>query len=238
MRTIITALLLLASVPLLATPSGLTWIPNTDTQPSHVWHLDSDSYAYNSGVNGAPAPAAFIEEGVLYGVNSRVEAGVDIANGFANAEGVENSPVFFNAKYQAITPSAKVPVAFSVGAFDVSPEKAANAQLLYAVAAYSLKNTTRFTVGGYEGKKSVISTDSAGQDFGNSGVLLGVDRSLGKWWVTADYQSGSNTFGSVNAGAGYNLTPKLLVFVGYDHYNNPTLVGSRSSENVQIDINL
>jgi hypothetical protein len=232
MRTIITTLLLLVSIPLLATPSGLTWIPNTDTQPAHVWHLDSDTYVYNGGINGAQAPGAFIEEGVLYGVNSRVEAGVDVVSGFATeGESGTAAPILFNAKYQAITPSTKVPVAFSVGAYDVSPMNGANAQLLYAVGAYTFKNTTRLTAGGFEGKKSVIGDD-------DDGYMLGIDRNIGKWWATADYQSSKSIFGSANAGIGYNLTPKLLVFVGYDHYNNPSLVGSRSSENVQIDINL
>jgi len=27
---------------------------------------------------------------------------------------------------------------------------------------------------------------------------------------------------------GYNLTPKVLVFAGYDFYNNPTIVGAKA----------
>ena len=232
MRTILVAILLLTSIPLFATPSGLTWIPNTDTQAKKVWHLDADTYIYSTNPTGATANAPFVEEGVLYGVSSRVEAGIDYAAGFVNAPGARVSPLLLNAKYQFVTPSTKYPVAFAVGAYNVSPLKAANAQLLYVNGSYSFnKSLSRVTFGGYTGRKSVIGSD-------NSGYLLGVEDNIRKWWLTADYQSGENLYGAWNGGVGYNLTPKLLVFAGYDHYNSPTTVGAKSSVNVQVDINL
>ena len=237
MRTLCVTLLLLASVPLLATPSGLTWIPDTDTQTAHVWHLDSDTYIYSGGLNGSLSNAPYVDEGVLYGVTSRVEVGVDYAAEFANAKGVRESPFFFNAKYQLLAPSAsaKCPFTFSVCACNVSPTSAANAQMLYGVGSIAFHNgMTRFTAGGYEGRQSVIGAD-------NGGCLLGAEQYLDKakkWWLSADFQSGENLYGAINGGLGYNITPNLEVIAGYDHYNDPSIVGANSSVNVQVDINL
>jgi hypothetical protein len=69
-------------------------------------------------------------------------------------------------------------------------------------------------------------------------MVVGAEHNIGKWWLTADFQSGRNLYGCVNGGIGYNLTPKVLVFAGYDHYNSPSIVGATNSVNVQIDINL
>ena len=237
MRTLFVTLLLLASVPLLATPSGLTWIPDTDIQTAHVWHLDSDTYIYSAGLAGATADAPYVDEGVLYGVTSRVEVGADYAAGFANAKGDRESPLLFNAKYQVLAPSgsAKDPFTVSVGTYSVSPTSKANAELIYGVASIACHNgMTRFTAGGYTGRKAVIGDD-------NSGALVGAEQYLDKakkWWLSADFQSGSNLYGALNAGLGYYITPNCEVLAGYDHYNKPSIVGANSSINVQIDINL
>jgi hypothetical protein len=229
MRTIMIAgLFLLASVPLLAAMSGLTWIPSTDTQASKTWHLNSYSYIYTNGGQSAP----LVDDGVLYGLNSRIELGADVDSGFANASGEVTNPLLFNAKYQFITPSAKVPVAVAAGACNVSPQTAANAEMLYGVASYQFnKGLSRVTAGGYSVRKSVAGVD-------NTGYMVGAEDNIGKWWLTADFQSGENTYGAVNGGVGYNLTPKVLLFVGYDHYNNPTVVGAKSSVNFQVGITL
>ena len=146
MRTLFAAFLLLASLPVFATMSGLTWIPSTDTQSSNSWHLDSDTFIYTNGGQSAP----LVVDGVLYGLNSRIEVGVDVASGFANAQGDVTTPLLFNAKYQFITPSKTVPVAFAIGACNVSPQSAANVEMLYCVGSYQFnKGLSRVTAGGY-----------------------------------------------------------------------------------------
>ena len=91
----------------------------------------------------------------------------------------------------------------------MSPQKAADAQIIYAVGAYTFKGT-RLTAGAYQGKRSVIGDD-------HTGALLGVDRSVGKWWYSADFQSGKNTFGSLNAG---------IVFSGARRSGSTNCMGS------------
>lgn len=226
MKKILIGLLMLMCIPAFATPSGLTWIPNTDTQPAGVWHLDSDALIYTNG--GATAP--FVEEGLLYGLTKNIEVGVDTASQFFNYGGNVSNAVWFNGKIALIPATDKQPFALSVGAYDVSPQNTANAELLYGTAAYTIAGT-RFTGGVYQGRQSVIGSD-------NKGFLVGIDRTIGKWWVSGDYQSGMNTFGCWNAGIGYNLSDKLFVLVGYDRYNAPTLVGAKGSANFQVDINL
>jgi len=226
MRTIVLTLLLLAGIPLLATPSTLVWIPSTDVQSPNTVHLGSDSYIFTNGGNTAP----FVDEGITYGLMPRVEVGVDSVSPFYNIKGEASNPLWLNAKLALITASDKQPLALAVGAYNVSPQKNANAQLLYGVGSYTLYGI-RLTAGGYQGNKKVIGSD-------NSGMLLGIDKSIGKWWLGADYQSGDNAFGAWNAGIGYNFTDKISAIIGYDHYNAPAIVGAKGSVTIQIDINL
>ncbi len=226
MRTIIATLLLLASIPLLAIPSGLTWIPNTDIQTTNVWHLYSGTYIYNNGGGSAP----FVEEGLLYGPIKNVEVGVDTASGFVNAQGSSLNPLWFNAKIDLIAATDKQPLAIAVGGYDFSPETTANGGIVYGVGAYTIRGW-RLTGGAYQGRADVIGT-------ANKGGLAGIDRTMGKWWVSGDFQSGKNLVGCWNAGVGYNFTDKIQLIVGYDHYNDPSLVGAKSSVNVQFGINL
>ncbi len=224
MRTILATLLLLAGIPLLACPSSLTWIPSTDIQTTNVWHLYSATFMYNG--NTTP----FVEEGLLYGPLPNLEVGVDTATPFFDINGNSSNALWFNAKYALIAATAKQPFALAVGAYDVSPQKIANAQLDYGVGSVTLLGW-RFTGGAYQGNKDVVGTD-------NKGYLAGIDRSYGKWWVSGDFQSGMNMYGCWNAGIGYNFTDKIQGIIGYDHYNAPDIVGAKSSINLQIGINL
>ena len=95
----------------------------------------------------------------------------------------------------------------------------------------------RFTGGVYEGRKSILGDD-------NKGLLAGINRTIGKWWIGADYQSGQNVYGAWNVGIGYNFTDKIQGIIGYDHYNapvnttTPSIIGATSGINVQLGINL
>lgn len=239
MRTIITAAsLLLASIPLFATPTGLVAIPSTDIQPKGVWHLGVDLFVYNGG-DSAPTP--FVDANVTYGVLPRVEVGVDVING-------TDSPVWGNAKVQLLTPSQS-PVVVAAGIYNAGSSGALNQSVAYAVASTTFAKSregdtpegktcfhviptaldgTRLTAGVFQGREEALGDD-------NSGYMVGLDRCVGKYWLGADYMSGKSGLGSVNVGVGYAITDKVGVILGYDNYN---AAGVPDSLNFQFDWNL
>lgn len=226
MRLFLLSLLCLTALPVLATPSGLMWIPNTDIQPYQVWHIDSDALLYTNGGD----TGAFADEGVEYGALPELELGVDTVNNFINIQGAGRNPFWFNGKYQLITPSAMQRFALAVGVEYVGVQSSSNIRQLYVVGSYRFDGL-RFTAGGYSASQSVVGHD-------NTGVLLGLDYSYGKWWYDTDYQSGHNLIGTYNVGVGYNFTDKLELLVGMTFFNAADLVGANSALNVQVDINI
>jgi hypothetical protein len=219
MRTLVTALLLLAGVPLLATPATLVYIPSTDVQAAGTWHLGADSYLFTDSQETAKA---FVDWGLTYGVVPRVEVGIDLASG-------TESPVWLNGKVQFLSPE-KSPVALAAGVCNYSTVDRANQRMVYVVASATVSGT-RLTFGGYTGNEKVLVPDHAG-------LLLGVDRTVGKWWLGADYQGGQNALGSWNVGVAYALTDRISFIVGYDRYHDPAAVGAKGSLNFQLDVNL
>lgn len=239
MRTIITAAsLLLASIPLFATPSTLVTIPSTDIQAKGTWHLGVDSFVYNGG-DSAPTP--LIDAGVTYGVLPRVEVGADLING-------TDSPLWGNAKVQLLTPDQS-PVVVAAGIYNAGSSDALNQSVTYAVASTTFAGSregdtpegktcfkgmpavldgTRLTAGVYKGREEALGDD-------DSGLMVGLDRCVGKYWLGADYFSGNSGLGSWNVGVGYAITDKVGVILGYDNYN---ATGVPDSWNFQFDWNL
>jgi len=226
MRTIIVTLLLLASIPLLACPTSLVWIPSTDIQTTNVWHLYTNTLIFTNGGSTPP----FVDEGILYGVSPRIEVGADGVSPFYNIDGKVSNPLWFNGKLQLLAASDKQPFALAVGAYGVSPQKSSNVQIFYGVGSYTFYGI-RLTGGAYDGNSKVLGDD-------NKGYLAGIDKTIGKWWFAGDFQSGKNAFGCWNAGIGYNFTDKIQGIVGYDHYNSPAIIGAKESVNLQVGINL
>jgi hypothetical protein len=216
MRTILTLCLLLAAVPLLATPSTLVWIPSTDIQPRGVLHLGVDSYVFTAGDD---SPAPIVDFSLTYGITPKVEVGIDL---FSNT----GDPLFFNGKVQLLSPTEKLPLAVAAGIYNAGTAGATNQSLWYAVGSYTC-NGTRLTAGGYTGRNEALGDD-------HSGLLLGLDKQLNKTiWLGVDYQSGDNPVGALNFGVGYTLSENVSVIVGYDIYN----VGGPDSVNFQLDAN-
>ncbi|HEX2949564.1 MAG TPA: hypothetical protein VHV83_08365 [Armatimonadota bacterium] len=211
MRTIITVALFLVSIPLLATPSTLVTIPSTDIQPKGVWHFGADSMGNSNG--------SFTDVGLTYGISSRVEAGVDLVTG-------QDNPLWFNGKVQLLPPD-KSPVALAVGIYNTGTASLTNQSIAYIVGSSTISGT-RLTYGGYKGQ-----SDALGDD--DNGIMLGIDRTMGKWWLGADYASGKNAIGSWNVGVGYSFTDKISVILGYDNFNTE---GVPDAFNVQLDANL
>lgn len=221
MRTIIATLLLLAGIPLLATPSTLIWIPSTDIQPKGVWHLGVDTYVYTGGTT---SPAPFVDAGLTYGVTPRIELGVDAISG-------TGTPLWVNGKIQLLAPG-KSPLALVAGIYNVGTKDATNQELAYVEGSYVLFGT-RLSLGAYKGREAALASSLSTQ-VDDTGLLAGVDRVMGKWWFGADYQSGNNAVGALNFGIGYAFTDKVGVILGYDIYN----VGGPNSINFQFDANL
>jgi len=221
MRTLIVLSLLLACIPLLATPSTLVYIPSTDIQPKGTLHLGADTYMFLDGGNSA----TLTDIGLTYGVTNWFEVGADAISGVAGAK----NPVWFNAKMLVLKPTKALPLTVAVGGYNAAVKsKVSNQGMLYGVASYPLPLGIRATAGGYTGQKSGLGEE-------NSGYLLGLDKTLGKWWYGADFQSGKNAVGAANVGIGYTIDDKTSVILGYDHYNLNALA---NSVNFQVDINL
>lgn len=221
MRTIITAFLFLASLPVFATPSTLVYIPSTDIQPYKTWHLGTDSYIPNNGA------APLVDIGVTYGVAPRIEVGADLASGLVDAAGEPiNKPLWLNAKIQVLT-SEQSPIPVAVGIYNASPKSAANQQIIYGVGSYAFSGGPRLTLGAYSGREGGIGSSK-------DGVLAGLDYTRGKWWYGVDYMSGDNAVGAVSPGIGYNFADNAGVIVGYDFYNSSSVT---DTWNIQYDVN-
>lgn len=224
MRTIMTIFLsLLATVSLYATSSGLVTIPSTDIQPKGSWHLGVDSIVFP---DGAASPASLVDFGLTYGFNDNVEAGFDLLSGTDN-------PLYLNAKVLLLSP-ARSPVALAVGVFNAGTVKPKDSSIFYAVASTTLPESMkgiRLTAGSYLAQKANLGNE-------NCGIMLGLDKTVGKYWLAVDYLSGSNALGSVNLGLGYTVSDNSSFIIGYNMFNDATFVGSNDAINFQYDLNL
>jgi hypothetical protein len=237
MRTIIVTALLLASIAVFATPSTLVYIPSTDVQAKGTVHLGADSYIFKgttaSGEKGFTGTGGvFTDWGVTYGVTKFMEVGADVIGGYPGSPA--NNPLWLNAKAQIWAPTETLPLAVAAGIYNLAiSSDGSNQALVYGAASYVLPYGVRVTGGAYTGAKKGLQVPGAG-DPETSGYLLGVDKTMGKWWFGADYQSGRNLMGAANVGVGYTINDKTSVILGYDHYN----VGEPHSINFQVDINM
>ena len=230
MRTIVSMVVLLAaSVALFATSSGLVAIPSTDIQPKGIWHLGVDSVVFLAGDAG---PAPLVDFGMTYGVHDRVEVGMDLLSG-------TEDPLYFNAKVLVLTPEQS-PVALAAGAFNIGANRPQDSSIYYAVASSTFSGSgdapgvldgLRLTVGGYLAKKATLGED-------NSGIMLGLDRTMGRYWVGVDYLSGNNGLGSGNLGVGYAISDSVGVIIGYNRFNDRDAVGAKDAVNFQFDWNM
>lgn len=223
MRTIMIMLLsLVATVSLYATSSGLVAIPSTDIQPKGIWHLGVDSFVFP---DGDASPASLVDFGMTYGLHDRVEVGFDALSGTDN-------PLYLNAKV-LVSPLGS-PVALAAGVFNVGSDMPKDSSIFYAVASSTLPESmkgVRLTVGSYLAQKANLGNE-------NVGLMLGIDKSVGKYWLAADYISGSNALGSVNLGLGYTVSDNSGIIVGYNMFNDAGIVGSNDAINFQYDLNL
>ncbi|HOF88165.1 MAG TPA: hypothetical protein PLZ36_08705 [Armatimonadota bacterium] len=219
MRTLVATLLLAAGLAAFATPSTLVTIPSTDMQAAGTWRLGADTVVPMTASESVP----FFDLGLTYGASPRVEVGVDFIS-------PADTPLWLNAKVLVLTP-ARSPVPVAVGVYNFGTNEAENQRVLYAVGSYVLPvaDGLRLTAGAWQAndKAAAIGTE-------DTGIMLGLDTTIGKWWLGADYVSGDSALGSVNVGVGYALTDSIGVILGYDHYNAS---GATDAVNFQLDVN-
>jgi hypothetical protein len=218
MRIVVATILLTVTWLLaLATPSTLITIPSTDIQAAKTWHLGMDTFVPMDGATSVP----FADFGLTYGITPRLEAGIDVISPASN-------PLWLNAKFLVLTPDQS-PVPVAVGVFNYGTNEPENQQVFYAVGSHAFP-VARLTAGLWQASDSATAIGSE-----DSGIMLGLDRTIGPWWFGADYMSGKSALGSINVGVGYALTERIGFIIGYDNYNAGSL---KDAVNFQLDVNL
>jgi predicted porin len=217
---LIVALALLPVVGALATPSTLIWIPSTDIQANGTWHLGIDNYFTPRNTS----QATVYDIGPEYGfAGGRAEAGIDYIS-------PNDSPLFFNLKYQLTPEKSGVP-AVAVGLENWGTEQGVTTyNMVYLLGSKTFVPAARLTLGYCHGSETALGRDP-------DMLMAGVDGTLDKakkWWYGIDYQSGENAFGAHSVGISYAFAPNTSVIFGYDWMQAP---GLKDTITTQLDIN-
>jgi predicted porin len=208
------SILVVASSLVEATPSTIIYIPSTDTYPKGTAHMDVDT-VFTIGQAGNNTSVTSI--GGTYGVTDRLEVGLDYVTDTTN-------PLIGNAKYKVWNDDR---FAIAVGAWLLGDPGTTGANQFYGLASYSA-DAGRFAIGFGRGSRRTLGT-------GENQLWLSYDKALNdKWWVGADYVSGSSPMGSLNLGVGYTLADNVSMILGYDFYN---AAGPTDTATVQLDVN-
>jgi hypothetical protein len=197
-----------------ATPSTIIYIPSTDTYPRGTAHMDVDT-VFTIGQAGNNTSVTSI--GGTYGATDRLEVGFDYVTDTTN-------PLIGNAKYRLWNDDH---FAIAIGAWLLGDPGTTGANQLYGLASYSA-DPGRFAIGFAHGSKRTLGT-------GENQLWLSYDRTLNdKWWVGADFVSGSSPMGSLNLGVGYTLADNFSMIFGYDFYS---AAEATDTATVQLDVN-
>ncbi|HMH42818.1 MAG TPA: hypothetical protein VK557_05005 [Pyrinomonadaceae bacterium] len=191
-------------------------IPSTDIQTRKRLYVEADFTAhvssFKSGGYQTYGPR------IIYGVNRRVEVGL---NAFytrtSPSEPVEIQPNFKVQLYQ--NESEGTAVAAGAVVFVPLAQRATNTTraMVYSVASKSIKGDygPRLTAGAY----TLVGSFADGTT--KKGLLLGYEQPVHKKVsIILDWSTGRNDFGYVVAGAGITLSPKSLLYVGYNIGNH------------------
>ena len=187
-------------------------IPSTDIQTKQRLYVEMDFTAhlssFKSGGYQSYGPR------IIYGVNRRVEVGF---NAFytrtSPSEPVEIQP---NLKVQLYHDESKgTAVAAGAVVFVPVTQRATNTTraMVYSVASKSVKGDygPRLTAGAY----ALVGSFADGTT--RKGLLLGYEQPVHKKVsLVLDWSTGNNDYGYVVAGAGITLSPKSVLYVGYN----------------------
>jgi hypothetical protein len=187
-------------------------IASTDVLPHHRLYVEADFLAHlTSYENGG---YQIFGTRLVYGLSKRTEVGL---NAFytktSPGEAAEIQPNFKVQLYS--NESSGFVVAAGTVAFIPITHRAASTTrgMVYAVASKNIKGTwgPRLTAGGY----GLVGSFEEGTS--NRGLLLGYEQPLTKQLTfVTDWSSGNNGYGYLVAGAGFTLSPKSVLYVGYN----------------------
>jgi hypothetical protein len=187
-------------------------ISSTDVQARHKLYVEADFLAHlTSYENGG---YQIFGARLVYGLSKRAEVGLNaFYNKTSPGEPAELQP---NFKFQLYSNEGNG-LAMAVGTVVSIPVSHRSATSLrgtvYAVASKNIKGDwgPRLTAGGY----SLVGSVAGGTS--KRGVLLGYEQPITtKLSFISDWSSGNNDYGYVVAGAGFVLSPKSVVYVGYN----------------------
>jgi len=187
-------------------------VPSTDIQSNRRLYVEADFMAHLSSFESGGYH--LFGTRLVYGLSNRAEVGV---NAFfvntAPAEPIEIQPNFKLRLYH----NEKKGFAVSTGAVAYIPvthrHLSSTRAMVYAVASKSLKGSfgPRFSLGSY----GLIGSSEKGTN--KRGVIIGYEQPITpRLTFVADWSSGNNDLGYFVAGAGLTLSPKSVLYVGYN----------------------
>jgi len=196
--------------------STLFNVPSTDVVAKKKVYLEFDFLShFTSHTKGGfqiYAPRA------VFGVAKGVEAGVNIS--FVDAL-APNQPVYIspNVKWQFYN-NEKLGLALATGVVISTPitrrSLGGTTAQVYVVGSKSFTGSygPRVTFGGYR----LVGSFEEGTD--KSGIILGYEQPItSKVSFVTDWSSGNNDYGYVVAGTGITLSPKSVLYAGYNFGN-------------------
>jgi hypothetical protein len=186
--------------------------PSTDVLPQHKRYIEADFLAHFTAYeNGG---YQIFGTRLVYGLSKRTEVGMNVFyTSTSPGEAAEIQPNFKVQLYS--NESNGIAVAVGGIAFVPITHRAATTTrgMIYTVASKNIRGSwgPRLTAGGY------VLVGSFEEGTSKRGVLLGYEQPLTKRlsFIT-DWSSGNNDYGYVVAGAGITLSPKSVVYVGYN----------------------
>ncbi len=248
----IAACVYLAQAALWATPSTQIWIPSTDIQGFGVLHLGWDSYIKTESKDGDVGTVT--NGGVTVGILPFKNLGMEVGFDYRDISSVHRYPFYFNAKI-GIPADAffKYMPAIAVGGFDFGTQpNSTSYNVTYGLLSENIWKLGRISVGGLKGGVGVSpssvfyvasSIDSETGTYGktdDAGFLLSWDRTMSeisdKLWLAVDYFSGKSGYGALSFGLSYAIVPDASFIIGYDYYNDNTVL--KPTATFQVDMNL
>jgi hypothetical protein len=190
-------------------------IASTDVMPAHKLYLEADFISHLSPY----ATGGYQTYGprLVYGVGKRMEVGL---NAFythtSSAEPLVLQPNF-KWKFYENEQKGLAAAAGGIASIPVSERSSTSTRgMTYAVVSKSIKRSygPRFTLGSY----ALIGSFDKGTT--KNGVLLGYEQPLIKRLTfLTDWSSGNNDYGYTAAGVGITLSPKSVLYAGYNFGN-------------------
>jgi hypothetical protein len=211
-RLILLTALTLASTCIASAQSTVFNIASTDVLPQHRLYVEADFLAHLSSYQNG----GFQTYGprLVYGLSKRTEIGVNVFyTRTSPGEPIEIQPNFKVQLYN----NEDNGIAIASGAVAYVPvthrSAATTRGMVYTVASKNINGNwgPRLTAGGYV----LVGSFEAGTS--KRGVLLGYEQPITKKlsFVT-DWSSGNNDYGYLVAGAGITLSPKSVLYLGYN----------------------